>query len=98
MCIDVMFLPFGIVMLIGLSATCKFVTGAPYTRKWTVAPDSEIAYPVVILSLSVLALFCALLEMTTVSSSLLSLFANSANLFLPGVLVCATVGGRLRVS
>ena len=31
-CVDVMLLPFGIVMLIGLSATCKFVTGAPSTR------------------------------------------------------------------
>ena len=78
-CLDVMFLPFGIVMMIGLSATCKFVTGAPSTRKWPMAPESEIAYLVVILSLSVLGLFFDLFEMTTVSSSLSSLFANSAN-------------------
>ena len=37
-------LKFGIVMLIGLSSTCKFVTGAPSTRKWPVAPESEMAY------------------------------------------------------
>ena len=78
-CVDVMFLPFGIVMLIGLLDTCKFVTGAPSTRKWPVAPESEISYSVVILLLSVLGFFCALLEMTTVSSSFSSLFANSAN-------------------
>ena len=79
MCVDVMFLPFGMVMLIGLSATCKFVTGAPSTRKWPVAPESEIAYSVVILSLSVLGFFCVLLEIKTVSSSFSSLFDNSAN-------------------
>ena len=78
-CVGVMFLPFGMVMLIGLSVTCKFVTGAPSTRKWPVVPASDIAYSVAILSLSVLCVFCALLEITTVSSSFSSLFANSAN-------------------
>ena len=78
-CVDVMFLPFGIVMLIGLSYICKFVTGSPSTRKLPVAPESEIAYSVVILALSVLGFFCALLEMTNVSSSFSFLFANSAN-------------------
>ena len=78
-CVDVMFLPFGIVMLIGLSATCKFVTGAPSTRKYPVAPESEIAYSVAILSLSVFGVFYALLEMTTVSSSFSSLFDKNAN-------------------
>ena len=39
-----MLLPFGILMLIGLSATYKFLTGAPSTRKWPVAPESEMAY------------------------------------------------------
>ena len=68
LCVDVMLFPFGIVMLIGLSATCKFVTGAPSTRKWPVAPESEITYSIAILSLSVFGVFCALLEMTTVSS------------------------------
>ena len=61
MCFDVMILPFGIVMLIGLPATCKFVTGAPSTRKWPVVPESEIVYSVVILSLSVFGFFCVLL-------------------------------------
>ena len=56
-CVDVMIFPFGIVMLIGLSATCKFVTGAPSTRKWPVAPESDMAYSIAILSLSVLSIF-----------------------------------------
>ena len=56
-CVDVMILQFGIVMLIGLSATCKFLTGAPSTRKWPVALESEMAYLVAILSLSVLGVF-----------------------------------------
>ena len=91
-CADVMLLPFGMVMIIGLSTTCKFVTGAPPTRKWPVAPDSEMAYSIAILSLSVLGVFCALLEITTVLSSLSYLFANIANWFLLGALVCALVG------
>ena len=78
-CVNAMILPFVMVMLIGLSDTCKFVTGAPSTRKWLVAPESEIAYSIAILSLSVFGVFYALLEMTTVSSSLSSLFANIAN-------------------
>ena len=53
----VMLLPFEIVMLIGLSVTCKFVTGAPSTRKWPVAPDTEMAYSTARLSLSTLAVF-----------------------------------------
>ena len=61
MCVDVMFLTFGIVMLIGLSANCKFLNGATSTRKWPVAPESGIAYSVAILALSVLGVFCALL-------------------------------------
>ena len=65
-CVDVMFLPFGIVMLIGLSVTCKFVTGAPSTRKRPVVPESEISYSVAILSLSALGVFCALFEIITV--------------------------------
>ena len=94
-CVDVMFLTFVIVMMIGLSATCKFLTGAPSTRKWHVAPESEIAYLVVILSLSVLGFFCALLEMTTVSSSFSYLFSNSENLLLLCVLFCAMVRADL---
>ena len=78
-CVDVMLLPFGIVMPIVLSATCKLVTGAPSTRKWSVAPESEMAYSIAILSLSVLGVFCALLEITTVLSSLSYLFANTVN-------------------
>ena len=87
-----MLLTFGIVMLIGLSATCKFLTGAPSTRKWPVAPESEMAYSTARLSLSILAAFCDLLEITTVSSSSSSLFANTANGFLLGKLVGAMVG------
>ena len=60
-CVDVILLSFGIVTLIGLSSTCKFVTGAPSTRKWPVAPESEMAYSIAILSLSALYVFCALL-------------------------------------
>ena len=56
-CVDVMLLPFGMVTPIGLSATCKFVTGAPSTRKLPVAPESEMAYSIAILSLSVLGFF-----------------------------------------
>ena len=56
-CVDVMILPFVIVMLIGLYATCKFVTGALSTRKWYVAPESEMAYSSARLSLSTLAAF-----------------------------------------
>ena len=56
-CNDVMLLPFGIVMMIGLSANCKFVTGAPSTRKLPVAPESDMAYSIAILSLSVLSIF-----------------------------------------
>ena len=59
-----MLLPFGIVTLNGLSATCKFVTGAPSTRKWPVAPESEMEYSTARLSFSTLAVFCALLEKT----------------------------------
>ena len=56
-CFDSMLLPFGIVMLIGFSDTCKFVIGAPSTRKWPVAPKSEMAYSIARLSLSTLAVF-----------------------------------------
>ena len=45
-CIDIVLMPFGIVMLTGLSVTCKIVTGAPSTRKWPVAPESEMVYSI----------------------------------------------------
>ena len=56
-CVDVMLLKFGMVMLIGLSATCKFVTGATSNRKWPLAPESEMSYSIAVLSLSVLGFF-----------------------------------------
>ena len=75
----------------GFYLNLGIVTGAPSTRKWPMAPESEIAYSVAIISLFVLYVFCDLLEMKTVSSSFLSLFANSANLLLLNVLVFAMV-------
>ena len=78
-CVDVIILPFGNLILIGLSATCKFVTGTHSIRQWPVAPESDIAYSVAILPLYVFGVFYALFEMTTVSSSFSSLFSNSAD-------------------
>jgi hypothetical protein len=42
-CVDVITLPFGILMLIGLVARRLLVTGAFSTRKWPVAPESDMA-------------------------------------------------------
>ena len=36
-------LPFGNVITIGCAAICLFMTGAPSTKKWPVAPESEMA-------------------------------------------------------
>ena len=43
MWVDWMVLPFGNVMVIGLRAGCLLVAGAFSTKKWPVAPESEIA-------------------------------------------------------
>ena len=41
--VDWITLPFGNVIVIGWSAILLFMTGAPSTRKWPVAPESEMA-------------------------------------------------------
>ena len=43
-CVDMIFLPFGNRIWIGLVAFLLLTTGAPSTRKWPVAPESETAY------------------------------------------------------
>ena len=68
------------------------MTSVPSTRKWHVVPESEMAYSIAILPLSVLDVFCDLLEITTVPSLFSSLFANIANWFLLGNLVGSMVG------
>ena len=52
---------------LGFYLNLGIVTGAPSTRKWPMAPESEIAYSVAIISLFVLYVFCDLLEMKTFS-------------------------------
>ena len=41
--VDLMTLPFGRAICTGVVAIRMFITGAPSTRKWPVAPESEIA-------------------------------------------------------
>ena len=52
-----MVLPLGSVMVIGLMAGCLFITGAPSTMKWPVAPESEIAHATLATNLLV-DIFC----------------------------------------
>ena len=42
-CVDWMCFPFGSVIVIGFSAIFFFTIGAPSTKKWPVAPESEMA-------------------------------------------------------
>ena len=44
MCVDLMLLPFGSVMVIGLVAGLMFTAGEPLIKKWPVAPESESAH------------------------------------------------------
>ena len=43
MCVDCIVPPLGNVMMTGFVAFILLTTGAPLTRKWPVAPESEIA-------------------------------------------------------
>ena len=43
-CIDLIVMSFGKVMEIGLLAIFRLTAGTPSTRKWQVAPESEITY------------------------------------------------------
>lgn len=41
--VDLIVFPFGSVIEMGFAATCLFTTGASSTKKWPVAPESDIA-------------------------------------------------------
>ena len=41
--VDWITLPFGNVIVIGCAEICLFITGAPLTKKWPVAPEYEMA-------------------------------------------------------
>jgi len=43
-CVDVIALPFGNIIFIGCVADRMFTAADPLTRKWPVAPESEMAY------------------------------------------------------
>ena len=43
-CVDLILFPFGSKIWTGVVATFLFTIGAPSTRKWPVAPESEMAY------------------------------------------------------
>ena len=45
MCVDLMLLPFGSVMVIGLVAGLMFTAGEPLIKKWPVAPESDSNRP-----------------------------------------------------
>ena len=58
--VDLMDFPLGNVTVIGLVARCLLVTGAFSTRKWPVAPESDMACftDLVILAVSQIAVDC----------------------------------------
>ena len=43
-CVDLMLLPFGSVMVIGLVAGLMFTADEPLIKKWPVAPESDSAH------------------------------------------------------
>ena len=49
-CVDCMVLPFGRVVVIGFIVGLMFTAGAPFIKKWLVAPESDSAHSTALLS------------------------------------------------
>ena len=58
-CIDLICLPLGSRMQIGVVASCLLTIGAPATMKWPVAPESAMAYCTACVSCLLLNIVCA---------------------------------------